>query len=84
MAWQLQDAKNRFSEVVQKANTIGPQIVTVGGKPTAVVVSMAEFERLNGKAPSLMDHILPDPAWPDDVVEEINLRSKSRRRSVEF
>lgn len=84
MAWQLQDAKNRFSEVVQRAATSGPQIVTVRGKPKAVVVSIEDFERLNDQKPSLTDHILSGPAWPDEAVEEINRRSKSPGRTVEF
>ena len=44
MAWALQDAKARFSEVVKLAQTDGPQEVTVRGEPTAVVVSKAEFD----------------------------------------
>ena len=84
MSWQLQDAKNRFSEVVQKAATIGPQIVTVRGKPTAVVLSIAEFERLSATKPSLIDHILSGPPWPDDIVEEMNRRSKVPGRTIEF
>lgn len=44
--WQLQDAKNRFSELVDKALADGPQTVTRRGEPAVVVVSAAEFERL--------------------------------------
>ncbi len=44
--WQLQDAKNRFSEVVEKAVTEGPQHVTRRGKDTAVVLSSREYARL--------------------------------------
>lgn len=39
MTWQLQDAKNRFSEVVQRARREGPQIVTLRGGQAAVVLS---------------------------------------------
>jgi prevent-host-death family protein len=44
-AWQLQEAKNRLSEVVDLALEQGPQIVTRHGKEVAVIVAKAEFER---------------------------------------
>jgi prevent-host-death family protein len=44
--WQLQDAKNRLSEVVESALTNGPQVITRRGKEAVVVVSVEQFERL--------------------------------------
>src|SRR5262249_54067411 len=41
--WKLQDAKARFSEVVRKAQTEGPQHVTVHGKDAVVVVSASQY-----------------------------------------
>ena len=46
MNWQLQEAKNRLSEVVKAAKSKGPQIITVRGKEEVAVVSMAELRRL--------------------------------------
>lgn len=46
MNWQLQEAKNRLSEVVKAAKTRGPQIITVHGKEEVAVVSMAELRKL--------------------------------------
>jgi prevent-host-death family protein len=43
--WQLQEAKNRFSEVVDLALEEGPQTVTRHGKEVAVIVSKQDFER---------------------------------------
>lgn len=43
--WQLQEAKNRFSEVVDLALKEGPQTVTRHGKEVAVVVSKDDFDR---------------------------------------
>jgi prevent-host-death family protein len=43
--WQLQEAKNRLSEVVNLALEEGPQTVTRHGKEVVVVVSKAEFDR---------------------------------------
>lgn len=46
MSWQLQDAKNRFSELVNRAVAEGPQTVTRRGREVVVVLSVEEFERL--------------------------------------
>ena len=83
-AWQLQDAKARFSELVKKAREQGPQHVSVRGVPTVVVISEEEFARLTSPRPSIVDHILEGPAWPDDVVEAINTRSRDAGRDVAF
>lgn len=45
MSWQLQEAKNRLSEVVKAAESRGPQVITVRGKETAVVLSMQDYQR---------------------------------------
>jgi prevent-host-death family protein len=44
--WQLQEAKNRLSQVVDSALHDGPQTITLRGKPAAVVVSFEEFRKL--------------------------------------
>ena len=44
--WKLEDAKARFSEVVRRAQSEGPQRVTVRGEPAVVVIDAAELERL--------------------------------------
>lgn len=55
--WQLQDAKNRFSEVVDRALEEGPQTVTRHGKEVVVVVSKEEFTRRHRR--SVRGTILP-------------------------
>jgi len=45
MSWQLQEAKNRFSEVVDRALSDGPQTITRHGRPTVVIVSALEYAR---------------------------------------
>jgi prevent-host-death family protein len=47
--WALQDAKARFSEVVRKAKTEGPQQITVHGREEVVVVSVEEYRRMKGQ-----------------------------------
>ena len=44
--WKLEDAKARFSEVVRRAQSEGPQRVTVRGREAVVVMSVAELDRL--------------------------------------
>jgi len=84
MNWHLQDAKNQFSKVVRKAQTEGPQTVTVRGKPAAVVVSAEEYERLAGKEPSFVEHLLAMPKLDDDIWEEILKRPKDDMRDVDL
>jgi prevent-host-death family protein len=47
--WVLQDAKARFSELVRKVRSEGPQHVTVHGRDEVVVVAAEEFRRLQGR-----------------------------------
>lgn len=44
--WMLQDAKARFSELVRRVHSDGPQHVTVHGRGEVVVISAEEFRRL--------------------------------------
>jgi prevent-host-death family protein len=48
-SWQLQEAKNKFSQVVDEAISDGPQIITRHGNSVAVVLSYAEFIKLQSK-----------------------------------
>lgn len=82
--WQLQDAKNRFSEVVKRAGDEGPQTVTVHGRRAVVVISALEYDQLVGPRMSFTDFLLSNPAWPDDVVDAIDDRSKDIGRDIDF
>lgn len=84
MEWALQDAKNQFSKLVQKARAEGPQIVTVRGSRTAVVLSAEEYDALRGGQRSLVDDLLEGPAWSDELADAVTLRSNSPGRDVEI
>ena len=56
MEWNLADAKNRLSEVVNLALTEGPQTVR-RRKDAVVVIAAEEFERLTGKRPAFKDYL---------------------------
>jgi antitoxin Phd len=58
--WQLQEAKAMFSEVV-KASQVNPQIITVFGKETAVILSMNDYKRLSKPNLSLYEFIQNSP-----------------------
>lgn len=57
MDWKLADAKNKFSEVVRRALTEGPQRVT-RRNDAVVILSEAEYRRLAGHQPGLRDFLL--------------------------
>jgi prevent-host-death family protein len=63
--WQLQEAKNHFSEVVERAIKDGPQTVTKHGKDAVVIVSAEQFQRgttAGGKqTQSLAEFLLRSP-----------------------
>jgi prevent-host-death family protein len=80
MDWPLQDAKNRFSEVVQRARREGPQTVTLRGERAAVVLSAADYDALTRDRPSLVDDLLSGPDWDDAIAAAINDRAKSPSR----
>jgi antitoxin Phd len=64
-SWTLQDAKNRFSAVVEAARRGKPQLVTKRGTPAVVVVAAEDFARLHrlekATQPSFVDHLLAMP-----------------------
>jgi antitoxin Phd len=59
--WQLQVAKNRFSEVVNRALKDGPQTVTRHGEEIVVILSKAEYDRLKKSQTSLLDFFRQSP-----------------------
>lgn len=79
--WALQDAKNRFSAVVDAALAGEPQQVTRRGKPAVVVVSVSEYDRLRNhtaeNAPSFIEHLLAIPEGDVDFkLERIPLTAR--------
>lgn len=65
--WQLQEAKQRFSEVVRRAVSEGPQMVTRHGEEVAVVIDIAEYRHLKGDRPDFKEFLLSAPDWDDDI-----------------
>ena len=59
--WQVQEAKQKFSALVQRALDEGPQIVTRRGEEVVVVLSAREYRRLTGGAPDFKAFLLAAP-----------------------
>ena len=78
--WPVQDAKARFSELLDACVSEGPQLVTRRGTETAVLVPIAEWKRLNNAArPSLKMLLLYDVGRGD---LSLSPRGSARRRSI--
>lgn len=80
MSWQLQEAKNRLSEVVRAAKSKGPQVITVRGKEEVAVVSIEEFRRLKRRPRSARK------SWWDTApkAELVIERSRDTGRDVDL
>jgi len=59
--WQLQTAKNRLSHVVDLAVKRGPQTITRHGKPTAVVLSVKDYQRIKSAGRPLSEFFARSP-----------------------
>lgn len=80
MEWQLADAKNRFSEMVNRAESEGPQTVLRRGEPVAVLVSISEYKRTCAPKQSLKE-LLMNP--PDCTGVDLS-RDQSPERAFEW
>lgn len=78
--WPVQDAKARFSELLEACISEGPQLVTKRGAEAAVLVPVQEWRRLSASArPSLKQLLQSDVGRTDSLVPP---RGIARRRKV--
>ena len=80
MPWQLQEAKQKFSQLIQRALDEGPQAVTRHGETVVVVLSADEFRRLTGGKPDFAAFLLSAP----DLSALDLRRATDRPRDVEL
>ncbi|MBU1660495.1 MAG: type II toxin-antitoxin system Phd/YefM family antitoxin [Chloroflexi bacterium] len=71
--WQLQDAKNKLSEVISRALEQGPQLITKHGKKTAVVLSYTEYEKLRKSQGKLSEFFQNSPLVGIDLTRDKSL-----------
>lgn len=79
MIWQLQEAKQKFSQLVRRAMEEGPQTVTRHGEEAVVVMSVNEFRRLSVK-PDFKQFLLSGP----DLSKLRIRRSRERARVIDL
>jgi antitoxin Phd len=65
--WQLQEAKARLSDLVKSSQERGPQEITVHGKPAAVVLSRADYDRLKRRKPGFVQFLRESPFAGTDL-----------------
>ena len=65
--WQLQEAKNKLSEVVDDAVKSGPQVITRRGIETAVVLSMDDYKKMLVGQKRLSDFFRESPLVGVDI-----------------
>jgi len=70
MDWQLQEAKNRLSLLVKTALKEGPQVITVRGERTVIILSAREYDSLTAARPNIVDHLLSGSRQNDELVED--------------
>ncbi len=80
--WQLQDAKSKFSEVVEKALREGTQIVTRRGKKTVVVMPYDQYTKTINSGDNLADFLLVYPFGGSELTIEHD-RSVGRDLEIE-
>jgi antitoxin Phd len=77
-SWPVQDAKARFSELLETCLKDGPQLVTRRGEDAAILVSVSEWERLRGSAsPTLKELLLSSSPRSEPLAPR---RGRLRRR----
>ena len=78
--WQVQVAKTRLSEVIERARTDGPQTITRHGAERAVVLSIEDYRALVARKPDFKAHLLGGPKVDDFSIE----RDRNTGRTVEL
>jgi len=79
--WQLQEAKSKFSEMVERALADGAQIVTRRGEKTVVVLPFDEYQRLTKQSGNLAQFLLASPLPGSNLAIE---RDKRTPRDIEI
>ena len=82
MIWQLQDAKNKFSELVDTALAHGPQTVTKRGQEAVVVISVKDYKKLSKSKSPIIDVFRKAAPFLDGL--DLSRDSNSSFREIEL
>ena len=80
MEWQIQEAKQKFSQLIRQAEQEGPQIVTKHGEEVAVIISSETYRKLKEQKPNFKEFLLNAPDLSQLELE----RSKETTRDIDF
>jgi prevent-host-death family protein len=80
MSWQIQEAKQRFSELIRAAHADGPQVVTRHGQEIAVVIDINDYRHLKGETAEFKDYLRSGPGFDGLDLE----RTAERPRSTDW
>lgn len=80
-SWQIQEAKQKLSEVIRKAALEGPQRLTLRGEPSAWIISDKDYLKLKHKRQSLVDFFQKSPHRKTNIFAE---RSKDLPRKIDL
>ena len=78
--WQIQEAKARLSELIDRVRSEGPQTITRHGIPRAVVLSIEAYRALSAQRPDFKAYLLGGPKTDDFAIE----RDTDRGRAIEL
>ena len=79
--WQVQEAKQRFSEMLRAAESGGPQIVTRHGEEVAVLIDIEQYHHFQGQSVRFMDYLRSEPLLDVDLEIE---RAPDAPRTVDL
>ena len=80
-SWTVAEAKSRFSELVERARTKGPQAITRHGRTAAVVVSADEWERKTKRSGNLAEFFAASPLAGSGIAVK---RRRDRARKIDL
>jgi prevent-host-death family protein len=80
--WQLQEAKNKLSELIDRAMSEGPQVITRHGVEVVVVMPYAGYKKLHMRKQLLGDFLMSSPLHKSGIVLERNKQTKLRDISL--
>ena len=79
MKWQIQNAKNRFSELVNKASQGKPQLVTKNGKPVAYVIDCSTYRKKIANDKHSKKSIIMDRPHKDIIIPIVRDKGTGRK-----
>jgi len=82
--WQIQEAKQQFSEVLRAVERSGPQTITRHGQEVAVIIDIAEYRRLTGPRRNFAEHLKAFPKLDTAPGEPDVFAEIEAERSADF